>query len=141
LNQQEVPIDRIEDHLEVLPSTEVERATVSFPTSDSAPATDLPLEAPAEPLAEAQAAEPAVPVIAQAAPSSVELKKIQQEEARAAFRSRLAGIKNTVNSLNSRLADIEVDANSSKSPKVEDAISLEDLEADEDDQDDDEGFL
>jgi hypothetical protein len=78
-------------------------------------------------------------VIAQAAPSAVELKKIQQEEARAAFRSRLAGIKNTVNSLNSRLADIEVDANTSKSPKVEDAISLEDLEAD--DEDDDEGFL
>ena len=72
-------------------------------------------------------------MIAPAPPSAIALKKIQQEEARAAFRSRLAGIKSTVNNLNSRLTDIEVD--NKTSPKPPSLSALEEAEAKNDEQD------
>jgi hypothetical protein len=76
-------------------------------------------------------------VIARAPLSEAELKKIHQEEARAAFRGRLAGIKNTVNNINSRLSDIEEEAKIT--PKPLGQRSLDDESADK--FNDDEDFL
>jgi hypothetical protein len=45
----------------------------------------------------------------------------------------LAGIKNTVNNLNSRLADIEEEAKTTPKPHIETAIEEEDAEDDDDD--------
>jgi len=116
LNQQGVPIDRIQTHLEALPDTQVERRTVAFPNSDTAPATPKP----------AAALKP--PVAARAPLSDAEVKKIQQEEARAAFRGRLAGIKNTVNNINSRLTDIEEDVKKTPKPIGENFMDAESAE-------------
>lgn len=123
LNQQQVPIDRIDKHVEALPDTTVERNTVDFPSSDSTPATPKP----------AAALKP--PVTARAPLSEAELTKIKQDEARAAFRGRLAGIKNTVNNINSRLTDIEEDVKKSPIPRGErfiDGESAEKFNLDED---------
>jgi hypothetical protein len=116
LNQQGVPIDRIQTHLEALPDTQVERRTVAFPSSDSTPATPKP----------AAALKPSV--TARAPLSNAELTKIKQEEARAAFRGRLAGIKNTVDSINSRLTDIEEDVKKTPKPRGEKFIDNESAE-------------
>lgn len=104
-NRQGVDNGKIESHFEALPSTAVERKKVDFPTdaqtvnshssTSVTPATKPSLK-------------PAVS--ATRAPLTVaeqQEAKLKREQMHDAFHGRLAGIKNNVNALNTRLTDFE----------------------------------
>ena len=107
LNRQGVDNGKIESHFEQLPSGDVERKKVDFPTglqtgnSVSAPASasSSSNKKPSGPTATARAPLTAAELQQQA--------KLKREQMNDAFHGRLAGIKHNVDALNNRLSDFE----------------------------------
>jgi hypothetical protein len=98
---------KIESHFEQLPSGDIERKKVDFPTGMQSGSTS---GAPAS-SATSSATKPSTPAMAPRAPlTAVEqqrLAKLKREQMNDAFHGRLAGIKHNVEALNGRLTDFE----------------------------------
>ena len=98
-NRQGVGNDKIESHFETLPSTEVVRKKVDFPSSTGATANTKATPQPAMKPGQA----PRAPMTA----AEQQEAKLKREQMNDAFHGRLAGIKHNVDALNHRLSDFE----------------------------------
>lgn len=92
-NHQAIDAEKIADHLEKLPGSELARAAIKAPSEANKPKIPDPGSTSAD--AHAPGA------------LSAEEKKLKHEEAAAAFKRRLLGIKHNVDNLNDRLTDFE----------------------------------
>jgi hypothetical protein len=97
---------KIESHFEQLPSGDVERKKVDFPTGTHSGDT---ASTPTSPAA-SNASKPSAPAVARAPLTAAEQQqqaKLKREQMNDAFHGRLAGIKHNVDALNNRLTDFE----------------------------------
>lgn len=99
INRQGVGNDKIESHFETLPSTEVVRKKVDFPSGASATANTKA----APPTAVKPGQTPRTLMTA----AEQQEAKLKREQMNDAFHGRLAGIKHNVDALNHRLSDLE----------------------------------
>jgi hypothetical protein len=123
LNRQGVDNGKIESHFEQLPSGDVVRNKVDFPTGTPSGGSQT-----AATLSASTAAKPKAPAASASTPVTAaeqqRLAKLKREQMHDAFHGRLAGIKHNVDALNSRLTDFE------------DKVSKEDSKLDKGDPDD-----
>jgi hypothetical protein len=107
LNRQGVDNGKIESHFEQLPSGDVERKKVDFPTGSPSNGTG---NTPARTASQSSSGPATRPVVARAPLTAAEQQlqaKLKREQMNDAFHGRLAGIKHNVDALNGRLTDFE----------------------------------
>lgn len=100
-NRQAVDSEHLQDHLEALPSTAVERAKVDFPTSPEKKPAQRPPTAGTNRNAKSKPA--AMPSPRANAPTRTAAQLSEHEKFLEAFHGRLAGIKHDVDQINDRL--------------------------------------
>ncbi len=105
-NLQGVGNDNIESHFEPLPSGDVERKKVDFPTdTHTGNTTQPPAESTASNTAKRNPAAAQRPPLTKA--EQLQQAKLKREQINDAFHGRLAGIKHNVDALNDRLTNFE----------------------------------